>query len=87
MTGTPTTAPVREPRCTCCDLPQSTCGRAAEARIAAADRAERDRLLTQPGVRPAKFRTTCPTCHETIDAGEPISPATDGLWQHAHHDH
>lgn len=68
-----------EERCVCCDLPLSMCGRAAEKRMKAALRVQRDRWLSLPGVRSAQYITQC-ICGEWIQVSDPIV-RVDGEWQ------
>lgn len=65
-------------RCDCCDLPVESCGRAAEQRQRANQRAERARLLALPGALPAAYPGKCADCGERFDASDPISRSDDG---------
>lgn len=67
-----------ERRCSCCDLPVSMCGKAAEQAAADAHRARVARALAEPGVTPAKFPGRCPTCRSGIAVGDPVYRTEDG---------
>jgi hypothetical protein len=53
--------PVREKRCECCDLPISSCGKAAEARQRADARAQR-RYLIRLGWFESLYPGVCDRC-------------------------
>lgn len=60
-------------RCTCCDLPRESCGKAAEDRARAERFVERTRLLAQPGWIAASYPGFCSRCYDRIDVGQPIA--------------
>jgi hypothetical protein len=62
-----------EARCDCCDLPITSCGRAAELRQRAAATAEGRRLLALPGAIPARYAGLCGSCDEPFAEGDPIT--------------
>lgn len=59
-------------RCDCCDLPVESCGKAIEDRQRAEAHAERERLLTLPGVIAADLAGRCARCHGRVEVGDPI---------------
>jgi hypothetical protein len=58
-------------RCECCDLPVSSCGKAAEDKQRAADNAERAELYTR-GFIPARYPGVCSRCGERFAQDDPI---------------
>lgn len=68
-----------EPRCDCCELPVSMCGKAAEQRLRAAETAKRKALLALPGVIGARYSGTCGGCGEHFAEGAPIK-RRDRTW-------
>lgn len=58
-----------EPRCECCDLPVSSCGKAAGTR-ARAEHLQEQRRLRALGFMPAAYPGVCSAC------GEPFRPGT-----------
>ena len=68
-----------EPRCDCCDLPVSMCGKAAEQRQRAAEAARVEELLALPGVIAARYSGRCGGCGSGFTEGAPIK-RKDGSW-------
>lgn len=71
---------MNEPLCTCCDLPLSSCGKAAEDRQRAADR-QRETALVGRGFIAAKFSGVCAGCGDHYGVGAMIrfaGPPTSG---------
>ena len=62
----------RETRCICCDLPESQCGRAAEARQKQEEAARLTQLLRGAPWFAAQFPGPCGQCGERFPAGYPI---------------
>jgi hypothetical protein len=58
-----------ERRCGCCDLPTYSCGLAAERRLRLEREAERRRLLSLPGIHPAKRPGRCSDCGDQFQPG------------------
>jgi len=64
-------APAREPLCECCDLPVSSCGKAAEDRQRAQDRRHRTWLVGQ-GWFASSYPGSCDNCGTPFKAGKLI---------------
>lgn len=60
-------------RCDCCDLPLESCGKQAEARALAAERALNLRLLALRAWFPATYGGACGQCGERFEPGTPIT--------------
>jgi hypothetical protein len=67
-----------EDRCECCDLPVSSCGKAAEQRQRAEHQAERARISALPGVFMALYAGTCGGCGERYDPRTLIRSTSGG---------
>lgn len=66
-------------RCTCCDLPAESCGKAIVERKRRELAAQIERALDEPGVYAAKHLTrSCPGCRSVIPKGHPIRKGPDG---------
>lgn len=61
-----------ETRCECCDLPVESCGKAAQARLEAAEREWLLRLVNTPPWFPAVYSGLCGECGERFAVGYPI---------------
>jgi len=60
-------------RCTCCDLPVESCGRAVEVRQRREDANARSQALSLYGWFRAQFPGSCVVCREPFAIGDPIS--------------
>lgn len=61
-----------EDRCSCCDLPMISCGKAAERIARRQAMLERQVALGKPGATLAQYPGTCGDCGEPFEAGTPI---------------
>jgi hypothetical protein len=69
---------VSDERCECCDLPTSSCGKAAEQRQRAEQQAERARIRALPGVFMALYAGTCGGCGERYEQRSLIRSTSGG---------
>ena len=67
-------------RCTCCDLPVESCGRAAEKRQQRAEQEARAELLVTRGWFPARYPGSCAGCGSYFRVGEPIRVNRNRRW-------
>lgn len=65
-------------RCTCCDLPVASCGKALEDARRAAAAAERTVRLAFPGWVAAAWPGLCLRCGDRFAAGAPIRSYAQG---------
>lgn len=71
------TAAAAEERCECCDLPVTSCGKAAEQRLRD-DAAQLRRRLERNGWQAAAWPGTCLLCGDPFAAGAMIVRGRDG---------